>query len=211
MFPSSGEQLVDQTVVSVDLWLDVLSDSVDPAVGVSLSPVQSQRLDVPSDFVDAAVGVSLSPVQSQLLTCAAGCQRAAVDAPPSPVQSQLLTCTAGCQRAAVDAPPSRVQSQLLTCAAGYQRAAVDAPLNCVDNSSRLALSLCLRLLQRTSLSSAVSAARCCRSRSLLWRKLSSDDCLLRLDPAIGERGRSSLSMVDSWIITLLKTMKSLLY
>ena len=84
-------------------------------------------------------------------------------------------------------------------------------LNCVDNSSRLALSLCLRLLQRSSLSSAVSDARCCHSRSLLWRKLSSNDCPLRLDPAIGERGRSSLSMVDSWIITLLKTMKSLLY
>ena len=57
----------------------------DPAAGVSLSPVQSQRLDVPSDSVDPAAGVPLSPVQFQLLTCAAGYQRAAVDAPLAPV------------------------------------------------------------------------------------------------------------------------------
>ena len=35
------------------------------------------------------------------------------------------------------------------------------------------------------------------SRPLLWRKLSSHRCLVSLDSVIGERGRSSFSMVDS--------------
>ena len=42
-----------------------------------------------------------------------------------------------------------------------------------------------------------TAATSSHSRSLLWRKLSSNRCLVRLDSVIGERGRSLFSMVDS--------------
>ena len=73
---------------------------------------------------------------------------------------------------------------------------------------RRSLSLSLRLLQRISLSSAVSDARCSLSRSLLWRNLSSDRCHVRCDSrsVIGERGRSSFSMVvnDSGAILTMK-------
>ena len=61
---------------------------------------------------------------------------------------------------------------------------------------------------RISLSSAVSDARCSLSRSLLWRNLSSDRCHVRCDSrsVIGERGRSSFSMVvnDSGAILTMK-------
>ena len=76
-----------------------------------------------------------------------------------------------------------------------------------ERSPRM-LTLSLRLLQRISLSSAVSDARCSLSRSLLWRNLSSDRCHVRCDSrsVIGERGRSSFSMVvnDSGAILTMK-------
>ena len=49
IFLSSDEQLLDETVVSVDLWLNIPCDFVDPAVGMPLSPVQSELLPWLSD------------------------------------------------------------------------------------------------------------------------------------------------------------------
>ena len=49
IFLSSGEQLLDETVVPVDLWLNIPCDFVDPAVGMPVSAVQSELLTWLSD------------------------------------------------------------------------------------------------------------------------------------------------------------------
>ena len=66
-----------------------------------------------------------------------------------------------------------------------------------EHASCLSLSLCLRRLQHSSLSSADSDALCSLSCSLFRRNVSSDVCLLRPDLVSRDCGRSYDSIEDS--------------
>jgi len=66
--------------------------------------------------------------------------------------------------------------------------AVDDPLSAVQNAPHICLlSLCLRRLQRRSLSSADSDALLSLSHSILWCNFSSDACHIRPDLISGDR------------------------